>query len=357
MKALVLAGGTGTRLRPLTHSMAKQLVPVANKPVIHYVMEQITGAGISDIGVIISPETGSQVKSSLGDGEKWHAKITYILQDRPGGLAHAVKTALPYLQDSPFLMFLGDNLIQNGVNKVVERFIEEKPQAMVLIKEVTNPQAFGIAVVDDRLRIIKLVEKPKNPPSNLALAGIYMFGPAIHQAIENIVPSRRGELEITDAIQQLLNTGHSVLADRLTGWWLDTGKKEDILEANRAILNQCTDCSFLSEIHGNTVVSGPVQSGANTRITDSIIRGPAVIGENCEIINSSIGPYASIGNNTTVDGSAIADSVILNNCRIQSAGKLQYSLIGSGTRIIKEKSTGETLSLFLGEDTEVILQG
>lgn len=357
MKALVLAGGTGTRLRPLTHSMAKQLVPVANKPVIHYIMEQITGAGIYDIGVIISPETGFQIKNSLGGGEKWQAQITYILQNRPAGLAHAVKTALPFLKDSPFLMFLGDNLIQNGVKQVVERFIEEKPQALVLIKEVANPQAFGVAVVDDHMRIIKLMEKPKDPPSNMALVGVYLFSPAIHQAIENIVPSRRGELEITDAIQELLNTGHCVLAHSLTGWWLDTGKKEDILESNRAILDQRTNSNFLGKIHGSSVISGPVQSGSGTRITDSIIHGPVAIGENCEIKDSFIGPYTSIGSNTTVDGSTVTHSVILENCRIKNAGKLEYSLIGSGSKVIKKSSISESLKFFLGEDTEVIIQG
>lgn len=357
MKALILAGGTGTRLRPLTHSMAKQLVPVANKPVIHYVMEQITEAGINDIGVIISPETGLQVKRSLGSGEKWQARITYILQNQPSGLAHAVKTALPFLKDSPFLMFLGDNLVQNGVKQVVKRFIAEKPQALVLIKEVENPQAFGVAVVNDHLRVIKLVEKPKNPPSNLALVGIYLFSPAIHQAIKNIVPSLRGELEITDAIQELLSTGNCVLASKLPGWWLDTGKKEDILEANRVILNQHTNNNFLGKILGTSVISGPVQSGSGTRIIDSTIRGPVAIGENCEIKESFIGPYTSIGSNTKVDGSTLSNSVILENCQIKNAGKLIYSLIGSRSKVIKINSNSASLKLFLGEDTEVIIQG
>ena len=355
MKSLVLAGGSGTRLRPLTHTMAKQLVPVANKPVIHFVMEQIASTGITDLGVIISPETGHQIRQSLGGGEKWGAQITYILQDKPAGLAHAVKTARPFLEDSPFLMFLGDNLIQGGVKQVVDQFKEEKPQAVILLKEVANPQAFGVAAVDENLRVIKLVEKPKEPPSNLALVGIYMFSPAIHQAIERIKPSWRGELEITDAIQELLHMGHRVLARRLSGWWLDTGKKDDILEANRVVLDEYAIANNMGDIDEDSVISGRVQIGPNTKVFASTIRGPVVIGENCTIENSFIGPFTAIGNNTTLNEVAVEHSVILEECRINCAERLEDSLIGTGAKVAKRNSSLKSLRLFLGEHAEVIL--
>ncbi|HBV96294.1 MAG: glucose-1-phosphate thymidylyltransferase [Peptococcaceae bacterium BICA1-7] len=355
MKAIVLAGGSGTRLRPLTHTIAKQLAPVANKPVLHYAIEQITSAGIKDIGVVISPETGSQIKQSLGSGEKWGAQITYILQSQPAGLAHAVKTGMPFLGNSPFLMFLGDNLIKEGVSHLINQFLGQKPQALILLKEVEDPRAFGVATVDKGMRVKKLVEKPSNPDSNLALTGIYIFDPLIHRAIDRIKPSPRGELEITDAIQELINMGKKVIARPMSGWWLDTGKKEDLLEANRLILDESTTLSNCGITDPASQVSGSVQIGTGTTIFSSIIRGPSVIGEDCCIQDSFIGPYTSIGRHTTIRETAVENSIIMENCLISCVRRLEDSIIGAGANIRQKKKKTDSTTLFLGNNSEVVI--
>ncbi|ABB15273.1 glucose-1-phosphate thymidylyltransferase [Carboxydothermus hydrogenoformans] len=354
MKALILSGGQGTRLRPLTYSIAKQLVPVANKPILHFVIEDIINAGITDIGVIIAPETGEEIKKSITNAG-FPAKFTFILQEKPLGLAHAVKVAKDYLEDDDFIMYLGDNLINSGIKEFVEEYKENRYDATILLKEVQDPTRFGVAVVDENFKVQRLIEKPKEPPSNLALVGIYIFSPKIFSAIDRIKPSWRGELEITDAIQELINQGGMVKAHKITGWWLDTGKKDDLLEANRVVLDDLIQRDIRGKIDEQTKINGRVVIEGGAEIENSIIRGPAVIGKNTKVKNSFIGSYTSIGNNCLVENSAIEFSVILDHSEIIGVERLDESLIGRKTRVIKDGSVNKAVKLMIGDDAEVRL--
>ncbi len=357
MKALILSGGKGTRLRPLTYTGAKQLVPVANKPILWYGIEEMVAAGITDIGIIISPETGGEVQAKTGDGDRFGAKITYILQEEPAGLAHAVKVARPFLENSPFVMYLGDNLIQQGdLSYFLKKFTNQQQDALILLRQVTNPSAFGVAKVDETGRVLQLIEKPKVPPSNLALVGVYFFSDIIHDAIACIQPSARGELEITDAIQCLIDKQKQVLACQLDGWWLDTGKKDDLLEANRLILDTYLTTDILGEIDAPSHVIGRVQIGAGSKLINSTIRGPVVIGRNCYLENCFIGPYTSIAENTTLIDTDIEHSVVLEGAKIVGIyQRIIDSVIGQRAQLTVAPRRPKALRFMIGDDCQIEL--
>jgi glucose-1-phosphate thymidylyltransferase len=350
LKALVLSGGRGTRLRPLTFTLAKQLIPLANKPVLGYVLDQVAETDIRQIRMIIAPETGHYVKEYVKDGSEWGFEVTYIPQE-PLGLAHAVKTAKPFLGEESFIMCLGDNLQGQGLTAFLQKFTKEKMDALILLKPVDDPTKFGVATLDEKANIINLVEKPKEPSSNLAIVGTYIFSKNIFKAIDKIIPSWRGELEITDAIQEMINLGFNVKAEILNSWWLDTGKKDDILTANAKILDEYTK----QEINGaiqESKIEGRVAIRESAKVVNSILRGPCVIGDNCTIENSFIGPYTSIGNGTRIVDSSIEYSVILEDAQITSVDRLEESLIGKNAKVTRNHRNG-CLKLHVGDYSEV----
>jgi glucose-1-phosphate thymidylyltransferase len=357
MKALILSGGKGTRLRPLTYTGAKQLVPVANKPILWYGIEAIVAAGITDIGIIISPETGAEVRETTGAGERFGAQITYILQEQAAGLAHAVKVAQAFLQDSPFVMYLGDNLIQDQLHSFLQTFENDHLDALILLRTVANPRAFGVAEVNGQGQVLRLVEKPKDPPSNLALVGLYFFAPSIHGAIDAIQPSARGELEITDAIQALIDQQKLVAARQLRGWWLDTGKKDDLLEANRIILDTCLESAIAPEItDNNSQIIGRVQVGSGCQIINSTIRGPVIIGENCHLENCFIGPYTSIADRVTLKEADLEHSVILEGATIAGIQqRIVDSVIGRRAKLEIAPRRPKALRFMISDDSQLEL--
>ncbi len=355
LKGLVLSGGRGTRLRPLTHTAAKQLVPVANRPILFYVLDNLRAAGVSQIGIVISPETGQAVQQAVGDGSRWGVSIEYILQSEPLGLAHAVRVAQSFLGQDPFIMYLGDNLIGSTISKFCEQFQTSVGDAMILLKEVASPSSFGIAEVDSSGRVTNLVEKPKDPKSNLALVGIYIFSHRIHQAIDRIQPSWRGELEITDAIQALLNDGGNILSSRIDGWWLDTGKKDDLLTANTVVLDDWIRRIIYGEIDAESIVTGRVQLGKGSKIVRSKVRGPVVIGEKVQIEDSFVGPFTSIGDGCRISSSVLEHCVFLESATVRNVDRLEDSLIGKNSAVIKDAGIHKAYRLMIGDDSEVLL--
>jgi glucose-1-phosphate thymidylyltransferase len=350
LKALVLSGGKGTRLRPLTFTCAKQLIPVANKPIIGYVLDQIATTDIKEIGVIIAPETGQYVKQYIGRGSKWGFNVTYIPQE-PLGLAHAIKTAQPFLAQDSFAMCLGDNLTGQSLNTFVQKFQNEHLDSLIILKEVDDPSSFGIAQLDEKGNIVKLVEKPKTPMGNLAIIGTYIFSRKIHKAITRIKPSWRGELEITDAIQEMINMGFKVKAEILNSWWLDTGKKDDILSANAKILDEYIARDVKGSVT-NSTIEGRVKVEADAKIVNSTVRGPCIIGKNTLIENSFVGPYSSIGDNSQILNSHLEHCIILENVTITDVERLDDSLIGKNAKVTKNQKN-RAIKLHIGDYSEV----
>jgi glucose-1-phosphate thymidylyltransferase len=351
MKGLVLAGGKGTRLRPLTYTGAKQLVPVANRPVLFYVIDNLVDADVRDIGVIISPETGNEIRDALGDGAAFGARLSYIPQDRPAGLAHAVATARPFLGDSDFVMYLGDNLIGNRIRESVEKFRADDSYAgWVMLKEVDDPTQFGVAEVDAHGNVVRLVEKPKVAPSNLALVGIYMFRPMVFDAIGRIAPSARGELEITDAIGKIIELGGRVCFDRVTSWWLDTGKKDDMLLANDTVLDDLLAPGVFGAVDSASRVSGRVRVEAGARVERSSIRGPVIVGPGTRVSESRIGPFTSIGARCVIERSRVDHSVVMDEAHISDIARLEDSLVGRRVTVRPAAERHGGLSLMVGDD-------
>ncbi len=349
MKGLILSGGRGTRLRPITYSIQKQLIPVANKPVLFYCIEDLINAGIDHIGIVVGPN--KELVMETVRSVEWDADIEFIYQDRPGGLAHAVLVSKEFLGDDRFIMYLGDNLLKEGIKDFVDDFKKDKNvEASLLLTTVKDPERYGIALVDEQKKVIvKLLEKPKQPPSNLSIVGIYGLTPTIFTAIEHIKPSWRGELEITDALQWLIENGYAVKYKMVKGWWKDTGKPEDIIDANRLILDTIEE-DIKGEIEETCTIKGRVKIGENTVIKgNTIIRGPVLIGKNCYIENSYIGPYTTLGDNTRVINTEIEESVIMEGTTLEDVGRITDSLIGKSAILRKTKSLPKSHKLVIGD--------
>src|ERR687889_90150 len=351
LKGLILSGGRGTRLRPITFTSAKQLVPVANKPVLFYGIEAMAEAGIREVGIIIAPETGDEIRAAAGDGSQFGVRITYIVQAEPAGLAHAVLTAEPFLGADPFVMYLGDNLLQGGIGELVATFREHAPDAMILLTPVPDPQNYGVAELHDG-RVVALAEKPPEPKTDLALVGVYMFTPAIHEAARAIRPSARGELEITDAIQHLVDHGLRVEPHIVRGWWKDTGGLEDMPEANRLILDRID-----GRIEGELVDSrcdGRVVVEAGARLERCTLRGPAVIGARPRPGDCYVRPYTPLGAGCTIERAEVEHSILLEGCRVSGLdGRMESSLLGRNVRIGRGDGQPRAFRFMVGDNSEI----
>jgi glucose-1-phosphate thymidylyltransferase len=351
MKGLILSGGRGTRLRPLTYTSAKQLVPIANKPVLFYAIEALAAAGIREIGMVVG-DTKEEIKAAVGDGSRWNVNVTYIEQDAPRGLAHAVLISEAFMGREPFVMYLGDNLLNRGINEFVDEFVREAPAAQILLTKVPDPQMFGVAELEQG-RVVRLVEKPKEPKSDLALVGVYMFSSAVFDSVKRIKPSFRNELEITDAIQDLIDRGLPVRPHLVQGWWKDTGKLEDILEANRLILDTI-ERRIEGSVDAESRVEGKVVIDAGAAVERSVIRGPAVIGPEARIVHAYVGPFTSIGKGAEIRESEIEHSIVLEGSVISDLNNsVEDSLIGRNVRIHRMPMKPSAYRFMLGDNSEV----
>jgi glucose-1-phosphate thymidylyltransferase len=351
VKGLILSGGKGTRLRPITHTSAKQLVPVANKPVLFYGIEAMAAAGIEEVGIVIAPETGDEIRAAAGDGSDFGLRITYVEQDAPLGLAHAVLTAEEFLGDSPFVMYLGDNLLRDGIVELVQTFASEKPDALILLTPVPDPEHYGVAELTDG-RVSRLVEKPKTPESDLALVGVYMFTPSIFDAARAIVPSARGELEITDAIQWLVDGGRRVDPHIVHGWWKDTGQVQDMLEANRLILDD------VEERHDGELIDSRVEGRVciekGARLERATVRGPAIIGAGTRITDAYIGPYTALGDDVTIEHAELEHSIVLSGSTVRDLdSRVEASLIGRNVTVCRGPALPRAYRFVVGDNAEI----
>jgi len=351
MKALILSGGEGTRLRPITHTAAKQLIPIANKPILFYGIEAVREAGITDVGIVVG-DTYEEIKKAVGEGKRWGSKVTYIKQEAPLGLAHAVKISQDFLANESFVMYLGDNIIKQGIKSLVDEFRKKRANSQILLAHVENPGQFGVAELE-RGKVVRLVEKPKEPKTDLALVGVYMFDHHIFEAVNNIKPSWRGELEITDAIQYLIDKNFLVHSHIIDGWWKDTGKPEDLLEANRIMLDDL-EARIRGEIDKDSKISGKVRIEEGAQIINSVIRGPATVARGCKIVHSYIGPFTSIYYNVLIEDSEIEHSIVMEECEISGLkARIEDSLIGKNVVIIKSTSKPKAYRFMLGDSSQV----
>ncbi len=370
MKGLILSGGAGTRLRPITHTSAKQLVPIANKPILFYGIEDMAAADINEIGITIAPGTGDEIREAVGDGSRFGVEITWIMQDQPLGLAHCVLIARDFLGDDDFVMYLGDNMLEQGLSGFVEHFRRSRsdalsaclggpqpviPSAQILLAKVDDPRAFGVVEIGPDGEVVQLVEKPDDPPSDLALVGIYLFDASIHDAVAAIDPSPRGELEITDAIQWLIDRGRRVCHEVLEGWWIDTGKKDPLLECNRLVLDTLRR-SVEGEVDDRSHVEGRVVVEAGAKLVNSTVRGPAVIGAGSVITDSYIGPYSSIAVDCVVTDSEIDNSVVLRRATIRGIPRLTDSLIGRDTEMARGNSRPRATRVMIGDHCNIEIE-
>ncbi|MFP4149123.1 MAG: glucose-1-phosphate thymidylyltransferase [Nitriliruptoraceae bacterium] len=353
MKGLVLAGGAGTRLRPITYTSAKQLVPVANRPILFYGLQQLREAGITEVGIIVG-DTAAEIEAAVGDGSALGIRPTFIHQSAPLGLAHAVLTAEGFLGEDDFVMFLGDNLIEGGITSLVDAFVADRPAAQLLLKRVDDPHRFGVAVLDADGRITRLVEKPFDPPSDLALVGVYLFSSAIVAAAKRIAPSARGELEITDAIQRLVDDGQTVRASEVEGWWLDTGKKDELLDANRIVLGTL-ERRLDGRVDEASTLSGAVVVEAGAELVRSTVRGPAIIGAGTRVVDAYIGPFTSIGPGCLIEACEVEYSVVMERSSVREVGRIEGSLLGRDVTIRPTARRPAAHRFHLGDHAEVEL--